>query len=349
MNNNRVVYLLGAGASCGNRTGSNSFGFGSVDGTVLPLVSEFAHAASRLTDAFKESLDDGIGGKVNKIPEEFNWLKDELLEVSERVKTSFSVDTIARMQKLSNNKPELNRIKNYIGIVLEYYEVLHGLDNRYEAFLSTIIKEVKDDAPIFPSNLSILSWNYDLQIERYMGKIGVNRIDEAIRKNEWLTEGFSLNKLNGDYLTEVNQQFLFNNLNGSIEEAPKLLKYRATNSNSLTSYDLFENFGFAWDFQEKGVFQDSVMNNISELVAVGYSFPSFNRQTDNRILKRTMEEAFKNKHEVRIIIQAAGASQDIANKVNERLYNLNNQTQPQLVKAVPYEESREFYLSNYIE
>lgn len=346
---NKVIYLLGAGASCGNRKTQPNLDFGLKSGAILPLVTEFEQAANYLPEVLQETSRLPNGEYKNSIPAEYLWLKTEINALATKVGSSFSVDTLARMHLLSNDIPELHRIKNFIGIVLEFYEIGNGLDNRYEAFLSTIISEVKNGVPKLPNNLTILSWNYDLQIERYMKKIHVNQPEVYLQKNKYLKEGFSFNKLNGDYLVDSNKDFLYLSTEGDREKAAQLLKMRAKEIGSLSEKDLYPNMGFAWDTDQEAMYPDlRVFYRLSEVVVIGYSFPSFNREIDNIILFEVLKEAFRLSKNIRIVIQAAKDSESIAEKVNERLFNLNGQVEPQLVKAVPYHETREFYFSNFI-
>lgn len=351
----RVVYLLGAGASCGNRLTTNNEStqeFPYSNESVLPLVAEFPIAAYKALGSFIHTVRKNGGNFENEVPQKFGAWDKDIRQLTELVESSFSVDTLAKIFHLQGDKVQFRKVVNYIGVLLEYFEILKPIDNRYDAFFSSIIK-MESKVPVLPHNLTILSWNYDLQIERYIQKLmsakTLSQIDDVLAKNQARVDKFSLLKLNGDLLTEFNQNRILLNYVGGADEAQKCINLRAEEESSLGSAFLFKNIKFAWDYStQEAEERMAVVKKAKELVVIGYSFPSFNRAADNLLLKN-FAESIEYQQKARIVVQCAGSTNQVIEKIRERIITLLGENVATRIEYIPYSETREFYLSNYIE
>lgn len=163
----RITYLLGAGASCNS----------------IPTVEGFVpRLRSFLLELYK-SLD---GFLTREESDMHLYLVDT---VANDIVKFRSPDTLARAFTLTGKKDELIRLKCLISSFiiyeqLEKYEdgealkkmteeekkyvqsIYNNLDSRYLSFLATIIELDAHRVPKLPSNVNVVSWNYDNQIER---------------------------------------------------------------------------------------------------------------------------------------------------------------------------------------
>ena len=295
-----IVYLLGAGSSRGRRA-ENDLSFPTeqyINGTRhlgnskcaniisgLPIVSEISGRLElfiqKLWDVYNKESKQNNNSSVKTLIDDMQWLKDSSANHS-------TIDTFAKKLFLTYKQPDYQRLKNCLLVFLLYEQLIKKPDQRYDTFLASILHNNVTD---FPNNISIISWNYDYQLELAYQEYLPHESLETI-SNHYLhsfdknTDGkyeepyhkrnrFQVLKLNGSsfvsdvLLTSVKkgQEVLF-----LIELYPKL-----TPKNNLIS--------FAWErmmptFEKR--LSDSFLDT-DILVVIGYSFPFFNREIDRKI------------------------------------------------------------------
>ncbi len=286
-----ITYILGAGASFNalpivNKINDRLYEFRDVLSN-QPYVSGYE-------DFFRTSYnhaveEDGplIKDILNEFVDSINWLIEENSKHS-------SIDTFAKKLYLQNDVINLHRLK----IILSCFFVFlqnEKFDNRYDSFFASIL----DDLTLLPSNLKIISWNYDYQLEiAFSNFIKNKRLSDNQRvlnvcakgikvPDRNLVDKFGIFKINGTttLMNNLNPINIMDNLN---DDKNKLLReiasyyYYSTKKNKMPT-----TLSFAWE-ENSNQFINSVANcvkNTDILIVIGYSFPFFNRKVDKQILK----------------------------------------------------------------
>jgi hypothetical protein len=216
-----------------------------------------------------------------------------------------SIDTYAKKLYITQDFPNLKKLKTILSIYFIIIQSRRSSDERYDSFFASILEESKN---IFPNNLKILSWNYDYQFEKaysiYCGDSRLSAIFSYLKvysKNTRLNyvdnENFGIFKLNGTAAFMLNEND--NKLYQSIEDIndeynAKLIRNILGNYASLhhldkTKNNLISTISFAWEDYNSGKFivkkAIEFTENTDILVVIGYSFPFFNRKVDRDILR----------------------------------------------------------------
>lgn len=297
---NQIVYLLGAGASYGEREkddkGQDILGFVK-RGT--PVVSEFSACLITMNGLVKNKEYEK-GFKYTATDEQLDILSKRLLELKNICNTYPTVDTYAKMLYVKNEKIEYKKLKESISIFLLLSQAFESRDLRYDGFIASLINRDKG----LPSDIHILSWNYDAQFEfAYSGYRkdyitlpfiwhDLNVLHKNMEISNRTTRGFSLTKLNGtaffikkqDTTEDGIQDIYFQNK----DESPTSII-----SKLLTANNIIPTLSFAWEKEEEeeneenDTFIEQVKtktNDAEVLVVIGYSFPYVNREIDKKIL-----------------------------------------------------------------
>lgn len=268
----KIAYLLGAGASAG----------------AVPVVNGMKDGAEELLhrlnvippDIFSEEGQDVQNAKV---------MIGELIEICAR---SSSVDTYGKILHDSRQIHEFELLKERLILYFSLTEALKGTDRRYENFIAGV-----SSMGVMSSNISIFSWNYDLQLESSMGRFVLSeRIGEIRKRLGFMdatdftngpSDGFSFVKLNGSAC--------FRTLSGNAHATPLVLKGDNTEQrlkDVCTNYRKLRDakkdmcLRFAWEQPTRDMLIGFLtrLRPVNVLVIIGYSFPSFNRYIDKLIL-----------------------------------------------------------------
>lgn len=298
----KIVYLLGAGASRGTRdtkdlsfkyellTKEGNMQYGGTCSNILsglPVVNEIPGRLSLMLRSLalskKKLQDSRVEDKdLNSLIEDIMWLKDN-------TEKHASVDTFAKKLYLIDNQNDYFRLKRALVVYLTY-EQYNKPDGRYDSFFASILGKDKDD---LPHNISILSWNYDCQIEIAYGEY--LRSDNIVSTAYYLNEvskyaglldedpyskkdGFKIIKLNGTSLIGNGNYLGKNKHDDSVQSLIDLYKEITIGNIRLS---------FAWERMDNR-FKTLISESVSDadvLVIIGYSFPFFNREVDRLIFK----------------------------------------------------------------
>lgn len=178
------------------------------------------------------------------------------------------------------------------------------IDKRYDAFIASVLKPVEGKLE-FLEGIKILSWNYDIQLEKaysnYAQRTVINiqkqlqSLPDINGKNYEITNYISVIHLNGlAYAETENLKGLTeNNLHTKIFSLYYDLNFKPYFSNIAGGDHLLN---FAWE-NLKEDFTLKENNNLLEnalevaketnaLVICGYSFPIFNRAIDIKLLEK---------------------------------------------------------------
>jgi hypothetical protein len=307
----KITYLLGAGASFGNqrpidfekividKTNHHNLKFGG-----LPIVSEVNQRFKRLSFYIENRpIYSSYESYMKKHFPEKERLRifeyaELVKEIAEKIRIfgatlgkHASFDTLARKYYLVND-PLLNEVKLFIDLLYCVEQMIEGLDKRYDLFFSTILKKSEKSIKK-PREIHIISWNYDVQVELSLSyfypttkslddlrnMLRVYEKSDPLGETTHYLEDFSVIKLNGtighnlstdDFLEERsnNPSYLFNFI---------INYYKSNNEN---------NINFAWEKDDlKLSNSEKILMDSDILVVIGYSFPTFNREVDKRLLK----------------------------------------------------------------
>lgn len=299
--------MLGAGASRGHRGEPNpkvykthAFvpGKGFFDGSErcaniisgVPIVNEIPGRMLWLIQGIRDIENNiiehhsGTSSSIRlELIKELEWLASNAARHA-------SIDTFAKKLFITENFKDYFRLKRGLTIFLNYEQMVNQPDPRYDSFLASILQEKRD---VFPNDISIISWNYDVQFEmayreyfphedigtmsyllNVFDKTKEGKSDEPYHE----TNGFRILKLNGS--AYVNSG-VFNTDATKNESMDKLcaLYESITERTSLLS--------FAWE-KPRGHFVHRISDCVKDaqvLVVIGYSFPFFNREIDRLIFE----------------------------------------------------------------
>lgn len=325
-----ITYLLGAGASC----------------NALPMVNNMAEKINATIEWFqfthytvypRYTLLNGINllrtglekeeSELKRIIADLMWLK----EICDTTK-NFSVDTYARKLSISQKIDEYIRLKNVLSLYFTLEQRRNLPDVRYDNFWASILKSRTE----FPSNIRIISWNYDFQLELtyqdFFGhdslKVARETLNVTSQESDFVhfrnPDQFGIFKLNGSatfnansienretsYLIDKFQSSTIEDfITGVVGKYDKLCSTPRVHINHLT---------FAWEHKKVSKFYAHLKESICNteiLVVIGYSFPFFNRDIDKLILNEFMGEKLR-----KVYFQAPDAED-----LRERFLAINDQ------------------------
>lgn len=312
-----ITYLLGAGASFGieRKIDLDSFTFDKTNYLTkfggLPIVKEVGKKLERLQfflhhppqfnnyQTTIKSIDPSIEPiKVREYPILIEELTNEIDEFCNTVNLHASFDTLARKYYLLDDS-KLDNLKFIIDLLFCVEQLIEVNDRRYDLFFSTIFNKAGKGKINRPSNIHIINWNYDIQIEYSLSYFYPEYEDlEQLRKklnifgpqevnNANLEGDFSIIKLNGsagnkmalkDFIKKDQKSYLF--------IFDFILKYYK----SFKSKGYVNDICFAWESNsKKKIIACEILKNSDILVIIGYSFPTFNRETDRELIQSFLE------------------------------------------------------------
>jgi len=207
------------------------------------------------------------------------WLADEASHHA-------SIDTFAKKLYFKKDTTNLKKLKVTLSAYLISEQQKNPVDFRYDSFFASICEFDDDNHICLPPNLRILTWNYDTQLEKafygfcedkelVLKKITYNR-DQIRRINGCC--GHEYPNANENYLSSIWD-------NKTYPEAWALAidfydKYMNPNCQDIPD------ISFAWEketYTLSSIIKD--LDKISVLIVIGYSFPYFNRNIDDKIFK----------------------------------------------------------------
>jgi len=288
----KITYLFGAGASI----------------NALPIVKLIPDALKEFlveiktpdfllpNDQFFNNMQSA--GRIGMLQQEFFSTIEWMLENS---KNHASIDTFAKKLYANKSFPAFIKLKAALTSFFIYMQLKKPIDKRYDSFIAALIDPLKSLYNL-PSNLTILTWNYDFQFEKAYSSYcdTKNLYDLQVRLNVYPTDvsdmtkpgEFSIFKLNGT--TDI-----FSTQDGSIISISDDVQ-RSCNRDLMfdlvrlyTGLTKFPNqnqslLSFAWENTRisKAVL-DKAIDTVKEtevLITVGYSFPFFNRGIDRKLI-----------------------------------------------------------------
>lgn len=271
--NKVFLYLLGAGASS----------------QVLPLASDFAGRLMVFAKVLKKA-----GPKkprASGVPPVWGNLRDNLVDAVNWLATEssqhFSVDTFAKKLFFRGDIQNLKKLKAAISAYLVIEQSRNHVDQRYDAFLASILKFDSDRRISLPEHLRIFTWNYDAQLEKaYYGFC--DNHDMVVQDVVFSKHIYRINGRCGT------------NPPGRIGKPFKAILNTSKNPAWRVGINLYNEYmtkpsspdpeiNFAWEDPTHNKLKNVGINQLSEvtdLVVIGYSFPYFNREIDAFIFNK---------------------------------------------------------------
>ena len=357
----RVTYILGAGASYGERKRNN-------EGKIaeftrgLPVVNELERAIELL-------LNGGHSGtyfpaeeaKKYGLPLElYNEVHQKLSLLKQACAAYPTIDTLAKQLYVTNrpffasSKEVLtyDDLKRYLSTALLMMQDEKKRDLRYDGFIASLIGRDRQLPP-----MTILSWNYDVQFEMaYSGYYTIERYIPSLWKelnvfNKMYPTDFNVS--NPFAMMKLNGTALFTDSNLDKWEAKEKKVNRITDcfygGENLTPYQYgfgylnggnFEGLlSYAWEEDNMILLHKNIemrTYDTRELVVVGYSFPYVNNEMDTFILQN-MSKLEK------VVVQDLNFED-----VKERIEGIIEPTKRN-VKIVPKNSLQQFYIPNRFE
>ena len=292
----KTVYYLGAGASFGKRDESKNI----LEG--LPIVSEL----SREFDAFHQFISKIVipeneyidywhlyKRRSSDVINERDRMLEDIDELKVMIKEHATIDTYARKLYLTGKSKQFTKLKDVLCAFFFWEQFQNKLDNRYDTFLANVLEA---RTLSLPNDISIISWNYDSQIESAYWAYNQDRLLPVFEKNtkgEWpaLTEEGRIIKINGSAV--FSDTMIIPALRDSTTTPIDLQLIEAySNTHMDTSAYGFQfrtHLSFAWELSDNSQRMmetiAATVNDTKQVVVVGYSFPFFNREIDREIFR----------------------------------------------------------------
>ncbi len=289
----KTVYYIGAGASYGKRNSSGDI----LEG--IPIVAEIPLQF----DSFREYIANAViqNGKITfnhfitSSSEDVTREKEILLRDIESLQVGIrehaTIDTYARKLYLTGNKLEFEKLKDVLCLFFIWEQLMNKPDKRYDTFFANVLQS---QTLSLPSELSIISWNYDSQLEIAYKAYNSRKDLPIFEKN---IDGEWPDIINGGRIFKVNGSATFANKtiipwiqdDKQTTAAVQLIQYYTyvrSDTRSL-GFQFKTHLSFAWESsknqQNMQMSIQKTVEDAEQVVVIGYSFPFFNRETDRTI------------------------------------------------------------------
>ena len=147
------VYLTGAGASC----------------NVLPMTANFPQKLLDCYHAYTQFREDLELQKPTTSTDPLKYEADFLrcLEwLTDQTKQHASIDTYAKKLIVRRDKQKLLELKATLSAFFVIEQARNRVDQRYDSFFASVIEYDAFGRVEWPGNLKVITWNYDMQIEK---------------------------------------------------------------------------------------------------------------------------------------------------------------------------------------
>ncbi len=353
----KTTYFFGAGASA------------NVIPTMIGIEKGLKSVSGVLEQLINAQTKEGWDTRIVENIEILKSLKIEFDEIINQLKWHQTIDTVARKYYLQSNWEKYNKLKIVLSTFFAFVQLVELLENgnirdlrlaqanslniqidkRYDSLFSNILQKQNNSIEAL-DNISIITWNYDLQIELALRNFFPYEPSiTELKKRFSILNGFNINqteefdfnkfsviKLNGDAYFEgdgIGNDFysrLFEKLSsfGKVTadyffaEISEILKKIDFNNigKEETGLSVLRNFSYSWEldfdnqvsFNKRKLIDNAkvLLENTEKLIIVGYSFPDANVSIDREI--------FKNSYFKEVVMQ--NPDDEITNKFLNSIY-----------------------------
>lgn len=291
----KTIFYIGAGASFGKRDKDDNI----LEG--IPIVSEIPKVFSLFRNFISDTeIPKGyivFWDYYKKKAFDVERAKKDMLEdmdlLMKGIQEHATIDTYARKLYLTGRQRDFKKLKELLCAFFIWTQLEYKIDGRYDTFLANILEE---GSLALPKDISIISWNYDSQIEMAYNAYNPNNsliILEKNRQGEWPTHNNTgcVFKINGT-ASYVDSSIVSLIKDEERNLSPALQLIELYHRCHVGSYGLEIEFkthvSFSW---EDSVNQNNLIKSLRDtvsdtelVVVIGYSFPFFNRKMDRTIL-----------------------------------------------------------------
>lgn len=280
----KVTYLIGAGASYGERGDQNNYFLRGV-----PIISEFQKAINDFRTIYQI--------EINKLDKYYS----ELEKICEEYPT---IDTYSKLLYVTSGTTRLapsisyDDIKRLLSIFLLLHQCKVKRDQRYDGFIASVINEKKEFPP-----MTILSWNYDAQFElayagysdyKYIREIwkSLNVYNKTYPLPYDESKGFAFIKLNGTAFFTSNKRNVERD-STSYQQIMDIFHGGNPDIWALAN-NLYDNISeyhntlsYVWEKENRDELLNTSVNRTKDtetLIVIGYSFPYVNREIDDVVI-----------------------------------------------------------------
>lgn len=264
-----VTYLFGAGASANQ----------------IPVVSATWEEMNKLLETMR--AEDLMGCGAYRDLQWFYGMQEE-----------GSPDSIAKRLYDDSKEEEYQRAKQAVSFFYMWYSLSKPVDPRFEGFIRDVVAQ---EGGQLPSNVQILTWNYDLSWERAARGDQNLHLDSILFQCDIFSPSdFLIDPINGPRnkcpIFKLNGDVWYRNAAASEKSVKSLAlpkKWESLEDHCKVYEELVKDPGiqvgiyYAWDERQ---FTDQVQYAIERseltdiLVVIGYSFPPENAQVDKKIV-----------------------------------------------------------------
>ena len=293
----RIVYYIGAGASYGKRDRTKAI----IEG--LPVVAEIPAQFKKFRNYIAKA-DVPASGYVpfqrmyQRSAADIERSRTEMLsdidEMLKGIEEHATIDSFARKLYLTGQIRSFQKLKSILCSFFVWAQLTYKPDGRYDTFLANVLEE---KSLAIPSDISILSWNYDAQIETAYNAYNAKGRVPVLEKNiqgEWpaLPNGGCLFKINGSAsFVDLPIIDLIKSDEDNMAIPLQLVEFYHNSyvDTSDLGVDFKTHLSFAWEVSKNTENMqrslDATTADTEIVVVIGYSFPFFNRTTDRRLFK----------------------------------------------------------------
>lgn len=291
----RTIYYLGAGASYGRRGEDKRI----IEG--IPVMSEipeqFALFRGYIETAVIPSDCEMVFQNTNRqsasnIESERRDMLYDIDQLIKGIQEHATIDTYARKLYLTGREREFKKLKSVLCAFFVWAQLVYKPDARYDTFLANVLEEGN---LMLPKDISIVSWNYDSQIENAYRAYNHNSKLPLYEKNiqgEWPqppNRGVII-KINGSETFEDKSTIQYiKDDEKNMPAAQQVIEFYHDSQvdTSGIGLDFKTHLSFAWENSTNNEKIKSTLtqttNDTEIVVVIGYSFPFFNRVTDRAI------------------------------------------------------------------
>lgn len=318
----KIVYYFGAGASY----------------NAVPILNKLGDAMIAVADVVKEIITSNYHALEHN-EKLFNNVRlieyvRKLKFYGEKALEFGSIDIYARRLFLLDNNAELDDLKLCISIFFDlwenYYHKIHfsfnpagydRIDKRYISLLSVLMEKTALN-PKLNDSVTFLSWNYDLQLEMAYESFMRSSKNSLLKINEDFSfignnenPNFDVIHLNGyrgiiKMLDKFHQVLKRQNIKNEEDCLSELVDFLDNYHSELSLGNT--QIKYAWEDNSKAISNAiDIMLNADVLVVIGYSFPSFNREIDTKLVRAFQRGNRKRK----IVYQDPNANPDIVKSI----------------------------------
>ncbi|MGB3526192.1 MAG: hypothetical protein WBB32_09525 [Flavobacteriales bacterium] len=287
----KVAYLFGAGASC----------------KAMPLLSGLTEALEKHANFIQGFRDHDPSTSPTQLregallPDTVDRYCTAMLTLAKNASAHASVDTYAKRLFLTDKRIDAFNLKLLLTTYFSYKQKPPApLDDRYDALFASILTRGKNGFPQVNEDVMLLTWNYDLQLplalkpyyydsrtEYLLQGLGLATLDRVNERPE-IPSVVHLNGIAAWRDRETIMPVIPDICANDLEQVMRMLDYFLAGDQPYYPGAELTLLHFAWENDARVVAgRTKLIEHLSEcevLVAIGYSFPFFNRTVDREII-----------------------------------------------------------------